>query len=661
MKKLITLLFICFSLTTFAQTNWTNMVGAQQSKDSSASKIVRFRFSNGLYLPIVTPVSLGDSLKTKQIKLVSGTNIKTVNGTSLLGSGNIVITGADSTVFRAVANSKTLAQTQTALNLKANLSGGNNFSGTQSNSGDFITTSTFTSKKNGTNTGVGMLGLQTTAGVNQGALGFFGDGTSGNPLNDISLFTYDNTGVSTGTPFRVNRLTGVATFSQTIAGSITGNAATSTSATTAGTATIANSITGQANSATITASPTTSANTISQRNAFGDITARYFSTDATGVDSDPISYMMTTDANLIRKSSAIPIRTFLSINNVDNTSDANKPISTATQTALNLKANSSAVVDLTTAQTIAGTKTFSVDAVINGLTVGRGGASQIENVALGSNALVSNTGFFNTAIGRNALTLNSSGSSNTVVGSGSGQVISTGSANTILGSNTGVGIQTGSGNTLLGQNGTAYASALTNNIIIAGGAGVKAQHDGTNWTLTGGATITGRISPLDIATTNIFIPSTNFISFDSGVSSSYTIKKDGTGNMIYSSAGGHNFSGLGTGTVYSNSGTLTNTNPSDSTLKNTINPLNYGLKEILQLKPKTFYYNSDSTKSSLKYGFIAQEVKTIMPDLVRKISKDSDKLGLETDGIYVTLVKAIQEQQLMIKNLEERIKVLEAK
>lgn len=32
-------------------------------------------------------------------------------------------------------------------------------------------------------------------------------------------------------------------------------------------------------------------------------------------------------------------RTFLSINNVDNTSDANKPVSTATQTALNLKAN----------------------------------------------------------------------------------------------------------------------------------------------------------------------------------------------------------------------------------------------------------------------------------------------------------------------------------
>jgi hypothetical protein len=47
------------------------------------------------------------------------------------------------------------------------------------------------------------------------------------------------------------------------------------------------------------------------------------------------------------------------LGNVDNTSDANKPVSTATQTALNLKANDNAVVKLTGNQTIAGEKTFS--------------------------------------------------------------------------------------------------------------------------------------------------------------------------------------------------------------------------------------------------------------------------------------------------------------
>ena len=121
------------------------------------------------------------------------------------------------------------------------------------------------------------------------------------------------------------------------------------------------------------------------------------------------------------------------------------------------------------------------------------------------------------------------------------------------------------------------------------------------------------------------------------------------------------FHALGTGTLYTNAGVLTNTNPSDSTLKNTIKPLGYGLSEVLKLQPKTFYYNSDSSKTSLKYDFIAQEVQPIMPDVVRKISKESDKLGLETDGIYVTLVKAIQEQQAIIDDLKKRIIALENK
>src|SRR5690606_28488690 len=46
------------------------------------------------------------------------------------------------------------------------------------------------------------------------------------------------------------------------------------------------------------------------------------------------------------------------LGNVDNTSDANKPISTATQTALNAKANDSDVVKLSGNQTISGVKTF---------------------------------------------------------------------------------------------------------------------------------------------------------------------------------------------------------------------------------------------------------------------------------------------------------------
>lgn len=50
--------------------------------------------------------------------------------------------------------------------------------------------------------------------------------------------------------------------------------------------------------------------------------------------------------------------------NVDNTSDANKPISTATQTALNTKANDSAVVHKTGNESISGIKTFADSPVV---------------------------------------------------------------------------------------------------------------------------------------------------------------------------------------------------------------------------------------------------------------------------------------------------------
>ena len=61
------------------------------------------------------------------------------------------------------------------------------------------------------------------------------------------------------------------------------------------------------------------------------------------------------------------------LSNVDNTSDANKPVSTATQNALNLKANDSAVVNLNGNQTIAGIKTFS--STISGSITGNSGTA----------------------------------------------------------------------------------------------------------------------------------------------------------------------------------------------------------------------------------------------------------------------------------------------
>ena len=104
---------------------------------------------------------------------------------------------------------------------------------------------------------------------------------------------------------------------------------------------------------------------------------------------------------------------------------------------------------------------------------------------------------------------------------------------------------------------------------------------------------------------------------------------------------------LGTGTVYSNSGILTNVNPSDKKLKKNIKSINIGLQEILQLNPISFNYKTDNKSDKSRYGFIAQEVNEIVPEIVDKTS--NDYLGIKSDNIIPILTKAIQEQQEMIE------------
>ena len=71
----------------------------------------------------------------------------------------------------------------------------------------------------------------------------------------------------------------------------------------------------------------------------------------------------------------------------------------------------------TDAQTFSGTKTFNVDAIVNGLTVGRGAGNKDTNSAFGVSALAANTsGVQNNAIGNSALSANTSGSNNNANG-----------------------------------------------------------------------------------------------------------------------------------------------------------------------------------------------------------------------------------------------------
>ena len=114
---------------------------------------------------------------------------------------------------------------------------------------------------------------------------------------------------------------------------------------------------------------------------------------------------------------------------------------------------------------------------------------------------------------------------------------------------------------------------------------------------------------------------------------------------------------LGTGLVYSNNGTLTSTNPSDERLKDNIVSLNYGLNEILKLRPVSYNWKNDNINQGKQFGFIAQEVQEVMPELVKEFKTEyGERLGLDKEGIYAALVNAIQEQQKQIEELKKLIK-----
>jgi hypothetical protein len=87
--------------------------------------------------------------------------------------------------------------------------------------------------------------------------------------------------------------------------------------------------------------------------------------------------------------------------------------------------------------------------------------------------------------------------------------------------------------------------------------------------------------------------------------------------------------------------------PSDERRKTNIEDLEYGLKEVLQLKPKKFHFKHDTEVGNIKQkdmGFIAQEVLPIMPLAVDSgYDGEEQYYSMSYGNMIPTLVKAIQE------------------
>ncbi len=179
-----------------------------------------------------------------------------------------------------------------------------------------------------------------------------------------------------------------------------------------------------------------------------------------------------------------------------------------------------------------------------------------------------------------------------------------------------------------------------------------------------------------------------------------SVTTTGTNYGIYSEAsnGATNYAGFFNGNV-----TITGNfvQPSDRKLKKDIKPFVSALEKINALSPVTYYYKNEKESginlpTNLQYGFIAQDLETVFPELVtnqvinlsttgnggnKKASIDPDEDGLVSEnevatvtpienkskeefkginytGLISVLTEAIKEQQVLILELKKQNELL---
>jgi len=130
-----------------------------------------------------------------------------------------------------------------------------------------------------------------------------------------------------------------------------------------------------------------------------------------------------------------------------------------------------------------------------------------------------------------------------------------------------------------------------------------------------------------------------------------------TSGTIYLYNGGGNIASINT-----SSGAYTAL--SDVNKKKDFEDSNIGLSAVMQLKPKLFRMLGDADETAKQLGFVAQDVKDVIPQayveqsVVDAGNNDATYIGLNDRPIIAALTKAIQEQQALIQQLQADVAIL---
>ena len=271
----------------------------------------------------------------------------------------------------------------------------------------------------------------------------------------------------------------------------------------------------------------------------------------------------------------------------------------------------------------------------------------MSNTAVGANAMANSNGSFNTAVGNWAL--NTGGTFNTAVGYGTLMVNHLGNGNCAIGYQAMLSSTNGQENTAVGSQAMIDNTIGTQNVALGRNALVHNVMGNNNTALGEGA---------DVASPNLF-----------------NATAVGSGAIVDQS----NMVRIGNAIVTVIEGTVPFTTPSDGRYKFNIQEDVKGLDFILKLRPITYQFDArrfdrfggltaaaySEASNIRRTGFIAQEVESAadacgynFSGIVKPKTEDGH-YSLSYEAFVVPLVKAVQEQQEIIRRQDARLARLE--
>ena len=127
-----------------------------------------------------------------------------------------------------------------------------------------------------------------------------------------------------------------------------------------------------------------------------------------------------------------------------------------------------------------------------------------------------------------------------------------------------------------------------------------------------------------------------------------------SGSLIVSSSIGDNPFGILVKGAVSASGDIIAFQSSDERLKDNIQPIESPLEKIFQINGVSFDWNNkQDLYSGRDVGVIAQEIETVLPEIVQ--TRESGMKAVRYEKIVALLIEAIKEQQLQIDELKARL------